>query len=102
MAGAQGQFAHQLAEASTGIRAQNADAQREEWNRMLGRDQMYLDRNYEGYLDKRNYGKDRIGVMSDALRAITGGSSTGANPNYTSASQNAATWAAIIASMYNS
>jgi hypothetical protein len=71
---------------------------------MVGRNQNYLDDMYGQYMDWRNYGADRIGLMSNALASIKGGtgtqSQTGPNPNYTSASQNAASYAAILASMY--
>ena len=97
-------FAHQLAEASTGIRAQNADAQREAWNQMMARQQAGLDANYQMWQDMQNDPYRKFGLLNDALRSIMGGtstsSSTGPNPNYTSASQNAATYAAIIASMF--
>lgn len=44
----------------------------------------------------------KFGLLNDALRSIMGGSSstTGPNPNYTSGAQNAATYAALIASMF--
>lgn len=71
---------------------------------MLGRNQQQLDANYGQYLDQRDYGASRIGLMSNALASIKGGtgssSQTGANPNYTSASQNAATYATILASLW--
>jgi hypothetical protein len=102
--GSQNAFAHQLAEASTGIRSHNADQQYGEYNNMMGRNQAGLDANYQQYQDQQNYGANRIGLMTNALHAITGGtgtqSSTGANPNYVSAGQNAASYAAILASMY--
>lgn len=99
-------FAHQLAEASTGIRAQNADAQREAWNQLIARQQYGLDANYGMWQDMQNDPYKKFGLLNDALRSIMGGTSTssqtGPNPNYTSASQNAATYAAIIASMFGS
>ncbi len=77
---------------------------RGEYNNMLGRNQAGLDANYQQYLDQRDYGANRIGLMTNALGAIKGGTSsqTGANPNYVSAGQNAASYAAILASMYGS
>jgi hypothetical protein len=95
-------FAHQLAEASTGIRAQNADAMREAWNQQLSRQQYGLDANYGMWQDMMNDPYKKFGLLNDALRSIMGGTSstTGPNPNYTSASQNAATYAALIASMF--
>lgn len=97
-------FAHQLAEASTGIRSQNADAQRAAWQQMMGRNQTALDDRYQQYLDQRDFQANRLGLMSNALASIRGGTGTqtGANPNYTSAAQNAATYASIIASLYGS
>jgi hypothetical protein len=71
---------------------------------MLGRNQQALDDRYNQYLDQRDYGAQRIGLMNQALAAIKGGvsnqSQTGANPNYTSAAQNTATYAAILASLW--
>jgi hypothetical protein len=103
--GAQDAYAHQLAEASTGIRAQQADAQRDAWNQLMARQQAALDANYGQYLDQRNFKQSQIDTMTRALGSIMGSSgsssSTGPNPNYTSAGQNAATWATIIASMYD-
>jgi hypothetical protein len=104
--GAQDAYAHQLAEASTGIRAQQADAQRDAWTQMMGRNQAADDAAYQQYLDQRDFQANRLGLMSNALASIKGGTSngsqTGANPNYRSASQNAATYGAIIASMFGS
>lgn len=102
--GAQDAFAHQLGEASTNIRATQADAQREAWNQLMARQQAGLDANYQQYLDQRGFKQSQIDTMTRALASITGGSgsssSTGPNPNYTSASQNAAAYAAIIASAF--
>lgn len=77
-------FANQLAAASTGIRAQDADAQREAWYQMMN----------EPY--------KRYGLLNDALRSIMGGSEsvTGPNPNYTSAAQNASAYASLIAALF--
>jgi hypothetical protein len=69
---------------------------------MLGRNQAGLDANYEQYKDGRDWSANRLGLLTNMLGSIKGGSQTGANPNYTSASQNAATWATILASMYGS
>ncbi|WP_414488370.1 hypothetical protein [Stenotrophomonas maltophilia] len=53
----------------------------------------------------RDWDVNRLGLLSNALGAIRGGTGTetktGDNPNYTSAGQNAAGWAAVIASLYN-
>lgn len=85
--GAQDAYAHQLTEASTGIRAKNADAMRGEYNNLLARQQAALDANYNQYLDQRDYQANRIGLMNNTLASIRGGtaSQTGPNPNYTSA-----------------
>lgn len=103
--GAQDAYAHQLGEASTNIRAQQADAQRDAWTQMMGRNQAADDAGYQQYLDQRDFQANRLGLMSNALAAIRGGtstgSSTGANPNYVSGSQQNATYAAIIASMFS-
>jgi hypothetical protein len=102
LAGSQQGLARELANASTGIRFQNADNMRNDWNQQLGRQQLLNDANYNSYLDERGHGGRQVGLMNDALRSIMGGtsSSTGPNPNYTSAGQNAAGYAAIIASMF--
>jgi hypothetical protein len=102
--GSQYAFARELGNASNDIRYQNADAQRQEYNNMQGRNQAGLDAQYGQYQDQQNYGANRIGTMTNALRAITGGSGTqsqtGANPNYTSAGQNVAGYAALLGGMY--
>lgn len=45
---------------------------------------------------------NRLGALTNALGSIQGGTSqqTGANPNYRSAGQNAAGYAALIASLW--
>ncbi|MCI1124823.1 hypothetical protein [Stenotrophomonas maltophilia] len=52
----------------------------------------------------RDWDANRLGLLTNALGAIRGGSSsnttTGDNPNYTSAGQNAAGYAAILASLW--
>lgn len=54
----------------------------------------------------RDWDANRLGLLSNALGSIKGGTSTGAvtgdNPNYKSASENAAGYAALIASMWGS
>lgn len=54
--------------------------------------------------DWRDWDANRLGLLTNALGAIRGGSSsnttTGDNPNYTSAGQNAAGYAAILASLW--
>lgn len=100
--GSQQALARELANASTGIRFQNADNMRQDYDKQLGRQQLLNDANYNAYLDERGHSSRQLDLMNNALRSITGGtsSSTGANPNYTSAGQNAAGYAAIIASMF--
>lgn len=54
----------------------------------------------------RDWDANRLGLLSNALGSIKGGTSTGSvtgdNPNYKSASENAAGYAALIASMWGS
>lgn len=65
-------------------------------------DQAGLDANYDQYLDARDWDQNRLNALTGALGTITGGSSstTGQNPNYRSAGQNALTAAAIVASFF--
>jgi len=60
------------------------------------------DTGYQDFVDWRDWDANRLTTLTNALGAIQGGtsSSTGANPNYRSAGQNAATTAAIIASLW--
>jgi hypothetical protein len=60
------------------------------------------DTGYNNYLDQRDWSANRVGVLSNALGAINGGTSTqtGANPNYRSAGQNAAAAATVLAAMW--
>ncbi len=64
--------------------------------------QAQLDSAYNQYLDKRDWSANQLGVLGNILGTVQGGSSsmTGANSNYRSAGQNAATAAALIAAMY--
>jgi hypothetical protein len=64
--------------------------------------QQVYDTGYDDFQNYQNWDADRLGVLTGALGAIQGGSAsqTGANPNYRSAGQNAATYAAILASMW--
>lgn len=52
----------------------------------------------------QNWSADRLGLLTNALGSIRGGSSsntsTGDNPNYKSASENTAAYAAILASLW--
>ena len=104
MQGSQQAFARELAHASTGIRYQNAENMRDDWYNRLNRRQQLDDANYGQYLDQRDFRGSRIGLLSNALGSIKGGtsSSTGPNPNYRSAGQNAAGYAALLASMWGS
>lgn len=100
--GAQQGLARELGNAATNIRYQNQDNLRQDWNAQLARQQAALDAQYGQYLDQRDYGSRNIDLMNRALGTITGGTSstTGPNPNYTSAGQNAAGYAALLASLY--
>lgn len=100
--GAQQGLARELGNAATNIRYQNADNQRQDWYLQLAREQQNLDNGYQQYLDRRNYPASQIELMNRALGTITGGtsSSTGPNPNYTSAGQNAATWLSVLGSLW--
>lgn len=64
--------------------------------------QSVYDTGYEDFQDWRNYDQNQLGVLANALGSIQGGTSsqTGANPNYRSAGQNAAGYAALIASLW--
>lgn len=98
--GAQGALAQELGQAATGIRGQQADVLRDEYTKMLGRDQMGYDRSYDEFLRGQNWQTQQLSPLLQALSAIQGGTVTGPNPNYRSAGQNAATAAALFASMY--
>jgi len=84
------------------MRYNQAEAQRDEWSQATARLQGLFDKGYDQYLDQRDWGANRLGLLTNALGAIQGGTSstTGANPNYRSGGQNALTAAAIMASMY--
>lgn len=66
--------------------------------------QSAMDTAYDDFREWRDWDANRLGVLTNALGSIQGGttSSTGANPNYRSAGQNAAAAAAILASMWGS
>lgn len=97
-------LARELGNASTGIRYADANARRGEYNNMLGRQQNLLDANYGQYLDQRDFRANRIGLLNNTLASLRGGtttqSNTGPNPNYRSAGQNAAGYAALLASLW--
>jgi len=100
--GAQQGLAHELGNAATNIRYQNQENQAKDWYAQLTRQQADLDARYGEYQNAQNWDAQRLGLMNDALRTIMGGTSstTAPNPNYTSAAQNAATYAAIIGSLW--
>ena len=64
--------------------------------------QSVYDTGYENFTEERDWDKNQLGVLANALGTVQGGSSsqTGANPNYKSAGQNAAGYAALLASMW--
>lgn len=95
-------MAQELGQAATGIRGQQADILRDEYSKALGRDQMGLDRQYDEFLRGQGWQSQQLNPLLQALSTIQGGTvaSTGANPNYRSAGQNAATAAALFASLY--
>ncbi|MFD0738228.1 hypothetical protein ACFQZQ_02850 [Lysobacter koreensis] len=64
--------------------------------------QSALDQDYDDFTDWRDHDNKQLGVLANALGTVQGGSgsSTGANPNYKSAGQNAAGYAALLASMW--
>lgn len=64
--------------------------------------QSQLDADYNTYVEGRDWSANRLGLLGNILGTIQGGTSsqTGANPNYRSAGQNAATAATIIAALY--
>lgn len=57
---------------------------------------------YDNFTEWRDWDANRLGALTNALGAIQGGTSaqTGANPNYRSAGQNAAGYAALLASLW--
>lgn len=63
-------------------------------------EQQGLDAQYNEWLRGQGWDQDRLSSLAQLLSAVQGGSTTGPNPNYRSAGQNAATWGALIASMY--
>lgn len=66
--------------------------------------QSAMDIGYDDFREWRDWDANRLGVLTNALGSIQGGttSATGDNPNYRSAGQNAAAGAAILASMWGS
>lgn len=98
--GSQRALAQQLGQAATGIRGQQADILREEYGKAQSREQQLYDAQYNEFLRQQGYGAEQLNPLLQALSTIQGGTVTGANPNYRSAGQNAATAAALFASMY--
>lgn len=68
--------------------------------------QQAIDDDRSQFNDWRDWDKNNNSILTNALNSIRGGSSsnttTGDNPNYTSAGQNAAGYAAILASLWGS
>lgn len=127
--GSQGELANQLGRVSTQMRSQDYDRQnalkmgalgmlpqlndaRYDDSRALlniGQQQQNLAQNvfdtgYDDFVEQRDWQANRLGVLTNALGSIQGGTSsqTGANPNYRSAGQNAAAAAMVLASMWGS
>lgn len=98
--GAQGALAQELGQAATGIRGQQADVLRSEYTAAQGRQQALNDAQYNEFLRQQGWQSQQLNPLLQALSTIQGGSVTGPNPNYRSAGQNAATAAALFASMY--
>lgn len=100
--GSQRALAQQLGNAATGIRGQQADILRGEYTQAQGRQQQLDDAQYNEFLRQQGWQTQQLTPLLQALSAIQGGtvSSTGANPNYRSAGQNAATYGSILASLY--
>lgn len=68
--------------------------------------QRLIDDDRDQFLEARDWDRNNLGLLANALGTIRGGSSsssqTGANPNYRSAGENAASYAAILASLWGS
>jgi hypothetical protein len=60
------------------------------------------DQGYDDFLERRDWNKNQMGVLTNALGTINGGtqSQTSANPNYRSSGQNVAGYAALLASLW--
>lgn len=61
-----------------------------------------IDTDYNDWKEYRDWDAGRLGVLTGALGALNGGgsSTTGPNPNYRSAGENAASYATILASLW--
>lgn len=66
--------------------------------------QQAIDDDREAFTEERDWNRNNLGLLSNALGSIKGGTSsqsnTGANPNYRSGAENAASYAAILASLW--
>lgn len=60
------------------------------------------DQGYQDFTEGRDWEQNQIGFLANALGSVNGGaqSQTAANPNYRSSGQNAAGYAALIASLW--
>ena len=61
-----------------------------------------MDMAYNDFIAQRDWDKNQLGVLANALGTVQGGSSsaTGANPNYRSAGQNTAGYATMLAGLW--
>lgn len=84
------------------MRGQQAEALRNEWTRAVGRQDELYNRQYDEFLRQQGWSQQQLTPLLQALSAIQGGTvaTTGQNPNYRSAGQNAATYGALLASLY--
>ena len=66
--------------------------------------QRAIDDDRAQFVEARDWDKGNLDLLSDALGSIKGGTSTNSqtapNPNYRSAGENAASYAAILASLW--
>lgn len=60
-----------------------------------------LDADYDEFMRQQNWSSDRLSSLAQMLGTIQGGSTTGPNPNYRSATQNALAAAAVVASLWS-
>lgn len=100
--GSQRALGQELGDAATNVRAQQAEALRNEWTRAVGRQDELYNRQYDEFLRQQGWSQQQLTPLLQALSAIQGGTvaTTGQNPNYRSAGQNAATYGALLASLY--
>ena len=68
--------------------------------------QQLLNNDYGDFMGQQNWDRSQLDVLGNALNSVNGAyqtgttSSTGANPNYQSTGQQAAGWAALVASLW--